>query len=174
MDNVEIIDIKEHPPDDVDILSFWEMMFAPDQIAWDYDENQSMAEKPDHEILRFFRETVLPREMNDAFWARADGLIVGMAGIDRFTEPSKAHCAELGFGVRQAYQRRGIGYQLVIAALKKARALGLKRVECSCFADNAAAIHLLEKTGFHDEGLRIGAIQKRGRLRDIRLFGLIL
>jgi RimJ/RimL family protein N-acetyltransferase len=97
-----------------------------------------------------------------------------MAGLDRFTDPSKAHCAELGFGVRKTHQRRGIGYRLVSAALDRARALGLKRIECSCFADNAAAIHLLKKAGFRDEGLRIGAIQKHGALRDIRLFGRLL
>ncbi len=171
---MEIIDISEHPPTDADILSFWEMIFAPDQTQWDYEEDLALAQKPEEEILQFFRDQILTRDTNHAFWVRADGHIVGMAGLERFTEPSKAHCAELGFGVRTAYQRQGIGYALVCAALEKARDLGLRRIECSCFANNVPAIRLLEKAGFHNEGLRMGAIQKHGELRDIRLFGQLL
>ncbi|MBN1935892.1 MAG: GNAT family N-acetyltransferase [Anaerolineae bacterium] len=171
---VEIFHTRDQVPTDADILSFWHMVFDPDQIRWEFEENQGLVKKPDNEVIHFFRSKVLSRETNYAFWARENGQIIGMAGIDRFMEPSKIHCAELGFGVRKEYRRRGIGYQLICAVLDKAREIGLKRIECSCFADNAAAISLLCKAGFRKEGVRKGAILKQERLRDISLFGLLL
>ena len=120
MTNVQIFSPRDHPPTDVDILSFWQMMFAPDQTEWDYEDNTALARKPDAEVIHFVRNTVLVRETNHGFWAREDGQIVGMAGLNLFTEPSKSHCAELGFSVRAAYRRRGTGYHLVTAALDKA------------------------------------------------------
>ena len=67
-----------------------------------------------------------------------------------------------------------IGYRLVCVAVDNVRGIGLKRIECSCLADNQAAIKLLRKAGFRDEGIRLNAVLKRGELRNIRLFGLLL
>jgi RimJ/RimL family protein N-acetyltransferase len=80
----------------------------------------------------------------------------------------------LGFSVREGYQRRGIGYQLVCAVLEKAREEALQRIECSSFADNEAAAGLLRKAGFREEGVRVGTVRKDGRLRDVREFGVML
>jgi RimJ/RimL family protein N-acetyltransferase len=150
------------------------MMSAPGQTRWDYEENRAFYDKSDAQVIQFFRSKVLTRTTDLGCWAREDGQIVGMASIHRFGVPSKTHCGELGFGVREAYQRRGIGYQLVRAVLDKARGVDLRRIECSCFSNNDPAIGLLRKAGFREEGLRIGAIAKHGRLRDIREFGLLL
>ncbi len=160
---IEIFDPRSHSLTDDDILSFHKMIHAPDQTEWDYEE-----------VIQFFRGNFLPRQNNHAFWAKADGQIVGMVGINRFEASARAHCAELGFGVAEKYQRQGVGYQLVGKVIDTARAIGLKRLEAECFADNMRAIALLRKAGFNEEGVRVGAIQKRGVLRDIRLFGLLL
>ena len=170
----EIYNPRERVPTDDDILSFWQMMSASGQTRWDYEDNQEFYCKSDKEVIQFFRSKVLARTRGLGCWAREDGQIVGMASINRFTEISREHCGELGFSVREAYQRRGIGYQLVLAVLSKAREEGLQRIESSCFADNEPAIGLLHKAGFREEGLRIGAIKKQGQLRDIREFGLLL
>jgi RimJ/RimL family protein N-acetyltransferase len=63
---------------------------------------------------------------------------------------------------------------LLKTAIQKARSLELKRLEADCFGDNAASVALLRTCGFEEEGVRIGAIYKDGRLRDQRLFGLLL
>ena len=170
---LEIFSPQEQVPTNEEILSFWRMLSAPDQTEWDYDNNEEFYRKSDEDVIRFFRSKVLARTTALAYWARDDGEIVGMASIHRATEPSKEHCGELGFSVRQAYQRRGIGYRLVLAVLGKAREAGLQRIESSCFADNEPAVGLLRKAGFREEGLRVGAIKKHGRLRDIREFGLL-
>jgi len=168
---IEIIDPRSYSLTDDDILSFHQMICAPDQTEWDYEEP---SEESNEEVIQFFRERFLPRQNNHAFWAKADGQIVGMVGINRFETSARAHCAELGFKVAEKYQRQGIGYQLVCKVIDIARAIELKRLEAGCFADNTRAIALLRKAGFKEEGVRVGAIQKRGVLRDIRLFGLLL
>jgi RimJ/RimL family protein N-acetyltransferase len=159
---------------DTQILSFWEMITAPAQVEWDYEASTESARKPSEEVLRFFRETVIPRMDGLAYWAQDGDRIVGMASLNRRTGPAYEHSAELGFSVRPAYQGQGIGYRLVSALLAKAREAGILRVESSCFADNVRAIGLLRKAGFREEGLRVGAVRKDGVLRDIREFGLLL
>ena len=170
----EIFSPKEQVPTDEEILSFWEMMAAPGQTRWDYGDNPAFYRKSDEEVIVLFRSKFLTRTTNFGYWAREDDRIVGKAGVNRFTDASREHCGELGFGVREAYQRRGIGYQLIRAVLGKAREEGLQRIECSSFADNRPATGLLRKAGFREEGLRIGAIKEHGQLRDIREFGLLL
>jgi RimJ/RimL family protein N-acetyltransferase len=80
----------------------------------------------------------------------------------------------LGFGVSESYRQRGTGFKLVMTAVERARQEGLQRLESDFFANNEAAIALLQKAGFNEEGLRKGAILKQGKLRDICSFGLLL
>ncbi|MCJ7737309.1 MAG: GNAT family N-acetyltransferase, partial [Anaerolineae bacterium] len=166
---IEIFNTQDQIPSDSEILSFWDMMFSPAHMRWDYDDNTAYAQKTNEEILDTYHTKILPRTNTIACWARTHSMIIGMASLNRFTETSRAHCAELGFSVREVYQRQTIGFRLVAAVIEKAREVGVKRIECSCFADNVASIALLQKTGFHEEGLRIGAIWKEGEFRDIHL-----
>ena len=171
---IEIFNPNEQGPTDEEILSCWQMMSAPSQTRWDYGDNQAFYRKSDKEVLLLFRTKFLASTTNFGYWAREDDQIVGKAGVKRFTDSPREHCGQLGLGVREAYQRRGIGYQLVRAVLGRARVEGLQRIECSSFADNRAATGLLRKAGFREEGLRIGAIKEHGQLRDIREFAVLL
>lgn len=171
---LKIIYVRHEPPTDEEILSFDEMMSSPNQTTWDYEETEEGPGKTQDEVIKFFREKVLSQERNHGFWARMGKQIVGFAGINVFKKSFRSHCAELGFGVRKEYQKRGIGYQLVRGAIDKAHELNLRRLEADCFADNVAAIALLRKAGFKDEGVRVDAVKKAGSLRDVRLFGLLL
>ena len=62
----------------------------------------------------------------------------------------------------------------VLVVLGTVDSVALKLIISSCFADNAPAVGLLYKAGFVQEGLRMGAIRKGGRFRDVREFGLLL
>jgi hypothetical protein len=46
---------KDQALSDDDILSFWEMMFSPEQTRWDHEDNAAYAQKPAAEILSLFR-----------------------------------------------------------------------------------------------------------------------
>jgi RimJ/RimL family protein N-acetyltransferase len=174
-EKIQIVDLDAYDPTDAEILSWSEMMKAPDQLRWDYDESWAkQPTTPQGEIAGFHQWRDARRGTNYPLWAIAGKRVVGMIGVNRCEDPARRHCGELGFGVAEDYTRRGIGRQLLTAAIAKARQIGLTRLEADCFADNAAAIALLRKCGFAEEGLRIGAICKDGKLRDQRLFGLVL
>ncbi|HEX2554004.1 MAG TPA: GNAT family N-acetyltransferase [Microvirga sp.] len=84
--------------------------------------------------------------------AEAEGVIVGTAGLDRFTG-RRQHVGAIGMGVHDAYVGRGIGTRLLRALLDAAdNWLALRRVELTVFVDNAPAIALYERHGFAVEG----------------------
>jgi len=51
--------------------------------------------------------------------------------------------------------------------------MNLHRIELEVFADNARAVHVYEKVGFHMEGTRRRAIFKFGRYQDLHVMGLL-
>jgi RimJ/RimL family protein N-acetyltransferase len=172
---MRIVDLDVHEPTDAQIMSWYGWMTAPDQLRWEYDDSWARAPTtPEQEVAAFWRRRAEQESQNHSFWALAGDAVVGHAGINRFRGPAREHCAEIGYGVAAAFARRGIGTRLVMAAMTKARQLGLSRLEADCFDDNHASIGLLRKCGFREEGRRFGAIRKDGRLRDQRVFGLML
>ena len=85
--------------------------------------------------------------------ATVAGEVVGNLGLTRFTRPRRAHVGEIGMGVRDAWQGKGVGSALLQAALDLAdNWLGLRRIELHVHADNDRAIALYRKFGFELEG----------------------
>ena len=82
------------------------------------------------------------------------GEVVGSLGLH--TPPTRwrmRHVGEIGMAVRGDWQGRGVGTELLRAAIDLAENwLNLTRVELTVFADNAAGIALYEKFGFEREG----------------------
>jgi RimJ/RimL family protein N-acetyltransferase len=168
----EIAYMRECRLSDEQLISFFEMLCAPDQTEWDYEPAVFDRSDVAREIREFRQRP--SQERNHGFWALDGNRVIGFAGMYQLPELSRQHCAELSFGVAKSFTRQGLGYRLVCAALAKAREIGLRRIEADCFADNLGAIALLRKAGLQEEGVRVGAMMKEGRLRDIRLFGLTL
>jgi len=85
--------------------------------------------------------------------AKVGGEVVGNLGLTRLTRARRAHVGEIGMGVRDAWQGKGVGTALMEAALDLAdNWLGLRRMELRVYADNARAIALYRKFGFEIEG----------------------
>lgn len=79
--------------------------------------------------------------------------VVGNIGLSRFIRARRAHAGEIGMGVRDSWQGKGVGSALIRSALELAdNWLGLKRVELTVYTDNARAIALYQKFGFEIEG----------------------
>ncbi|AKU93219.1 GNAT family N-acetyltransferase [Vulgatibacter incomptus] len=79
--------------------------------------------------------------------------VVGQLGLHASSRPRRLHVGELGMGVRDDWQGRGVGTALLRAALDLAdRWLQLRRIELQVYADNAAAIALYRRHGFVLEG----------------------
>ena len=88
-----------------------------------------------------------------ALVASVAGEVVGNLGLTRYTRPRRAHVGEIGMGVRDDWQGKGVGSALLQAALDLAdNWLGIRRLELHVHADNERAIALYRKFGFEAEG----------------------
>lgn len=103
---------------------------------------------------------------NPQYVAVIDEVVVGWCDISRSDSSVEDHIGRLGMGVMRQHRGRGLGSELLDAALSKAWEIGLSRIELSVYADNAAAIHLYKKAGFNLEGLHKRSAKIDGRFID--------
>jgi putative acetyltransferase len=80
--------------------------------------------------------------------------VVGMLGLQTFPKnPRRKHVGTFGVSVHDDWQGKGIGTELLRAALDMAdKWLNLTRMELEVYADNEPAIRLYERFGFEREG----------------------
>jgi len=103
--------------------------------------------------------------------AVAGGQVVGMLHV----EASRHGFGEIGMLVDRGWRGRGVGSALVQAAISRARDQGLHKLCLEVFAHNTAAIALYRKSGFVEEGQRIGQYRRAsGELWDSIVMGLPL
>ena len=76
-------------------------------------------------------------------------------------------------GVQKDYRGQGIGERLALAALQRAREVGLERVELDVYASNGPAIRLYEKLGFVTEGIHRRARKLNGQVDDLISMALL-
>jgi ribosomal-protein-alanine N-acetyltransferase len=87
--------------------------------------------------------------------ADADGVVVGYAGLSVAADESYVQT----LAVAPAFQRQGIGTQLLVDLLTRARSRGASLIGLEVRADNAGAQRLYAKFGFEAVGLRRGYYQ---------------
>lgn len=99
--------------------------------------------------------------------AEIDGRVVGLLGLHVATNPRRRHCGDIGMGVHDDFQGRGVGSALLAAALDLAdNWLDLRRVELTVYTDNLPALRLYEKFGFVVEGTARDFAFRDGRYVD--------
>jgi putative acetyltransferase len=80
------------------------------------------------------------------------GEMAGFAGLYLLAD-RQSHIGWFFLGVREKFQRRGVGASLMASLLGAADILaGLRRLQLTVFADNEPAIRLYRKFGFQIEG----------------------
>ena len=75
-------------------------------------------------------------------------------------------------GVHPDFRHRGIGSRLLHAAVSRAWAMGLERVELEVFASNPVARQLYERYGFSTEGILYRARKFDGAYDDVIVMAL--
>lgn len=101
------------------------------------------------------------------------GAVVGWCDILPTPGEARAHIGRLGIGLVPEARQRGLGTRLLAAALAKARAQGLTRIELDVRADNANAKALYERFGFETEGLQRNATRIDGVYHDAYAMALL-
>jgi putative acetyltransferase len=86
--------------------------------------------------------------------AVAGARVVGQLGLHTFPHrPRRWHAGDLGMGVHDDWQGKGVGTALMRAGVELAdRWLNLSRLELEVYTDNEPAIRLYERFGFEREG----------------------
>ena len=110
-------------------------------------------------------------DLDRTFVAVAAGEVVG----NIFIVDSGFGFGEIGMFVTPEWRGRGVGTELVAAAVEWAKARGLHKLTLSVFPHNEAAIALYRKFGFVEEGLHPKHIRRaNGELWDLLDMGLML
>src|ERR1044072_5375576 len=105
-----------------------------------------------------------------------DDRIVGMVDVDTYpNRPRRRHVGVIGICVREEWQGKGVGKELMRAIIDLAdNWLNLTRLELEVYADNEAAIRLYERFGFEVEGTLRQHAFRDGRYVDSKVMGRLL
>jgi putative acetyltransferase len=133
---------------------------APDEVTMTVEQEKA--------IIADFAAS--PRAIMLVAEAAADGgtpSVVGELSLKAISSRKAVqHVATLGMSVKQAWRGKGVGRELMTAALEWAPTAGIKRVELYVYARNAPAIALYEKFGFAIEGKRRAFIREGDAFLD--------
>jgi ribosomal protein S18 acetylase RimI-like enzyme len=134
----EIVPIAEEH-----ISGFWA---AVDTVARESGFLASL-EGPKIEMSRAFVLESL-RENRPHFVALHKSTVIGWCDISPLRRSLHAHVGVLGMGVLAEFRGHGVGKALILAAIEKAKAIGLTRIELMVREENKRAITLYETCRF--------------------------
>ncbi|HDS1676973.1 MULTISPECIES: GNAT family N-acetyltransferase [Stenotrophomonas maltophilia group] len=102
-----------------------------------------------------------------------DGHACGSIGAQQGSA-ERAHMAELGYWLGQAYWGQGLMTRVVgLFAPWVMDELRLFRLQAGVVDFNLGSVRVLEKNGFQEEGIDRCAVYKRGVLHDLRRFARV-
>lgn len=123
------------------------------------------------EAHAFFRECI--DEDRPHFVALLDDAVVGWCDVLPAFGQARAHIGTLGIGLLPSARHRGLGRQLMVAAIDKAWCQGQTRIELTVRVDNSNARRLYERLGFRHEGLQRQAFRVDGQFIDCQAMALL-
>ena len=126
---------------------------------------------PPENAIEFYRSIVA----NDLCQVVAiqDGAVIGWCDVLPTHGEARAHVGTLGIGLVPSARHRGIGAKLMEAAIQKAWAKGISRIELTVRTDNANAKALYERLGFAIEGINRSAFCVDGKFFDTYTMALV-
>ena len=119
---------------------------------------------PEEEVFAFYRN-ILAKDLCQVV-ALEDGVVVGWCDVLPTHGEARAHVGTLGIALVPAARHRGIGAKLMEAAISKAAAKGLSRIELTVRTDNTNAKALYDRFGFVVEGVNRKAFCIDGEFFD--------
>lgn len=103
--------------------------------------------------------------------------VVGaLSGIqmDGGRRPETAHILNIGLHIIPAYRSLGIGSKMLDYAIEWAKIRKFKKLEANIFTTNKKSLHLFERAGFIEEGMRHKRIRIGKQYIDEVLIGKVL
>lgn len=149
------------PTTEEHIEGFWA---ALDSVAQERKFITFVEGPPIQNLRNFVRNNIEQNAVQ--FVALVDGRVVGWCDISKSDRIIFKHAGTMGLGVIAEYRGKGIGKALIQAALDKARAIGLTRVELQVRNNNVQALEIYKKFGFQIEGVKKNAVLLDGVYED--------
>jgi len=131
------------------IPSFWDCL---DAVARER-RYLALTTAPETDSVREFISAALSRGVPQ-FVALDGARVIGWCDVFPHDKEGFAHVECLGMGLLREYRRLGIGRQLAVKAIERAKEIGLERIELDVFASNKSAIALYVSLGFAFEGIK--------------------
>ena len=123
--------------------------------------------------LRRYRADMSDDIAYPMFLFRDDGALMGGLTLGQVRR-GVSQTATLGYWMGKAFAGKGHMSQAVRAGAAFAFAeLRLHRIEAGCVPENIASMQLLERCGFHREGLARAYLRINGQWRDHLLYALL-
>jgi ribosomal-protein-alanine N-acetyltransferase len=117
---------------------------------------------------------VKKQEITNNFCVEADGEVAGSVGFV-FKEDVYRKNVEIGYFIGEKYWGRGIGTEAIRQTLEYVeKKFDPVRVYAEVFEHNIASMKVLEKNGFHLEGIRKKAVIKNGVIMDDHIWVKLL
>jgi ribosomal-protein-alanine N-acetyltransferase len=146
---------------DVEVMAFWDWEAVEDIDV----TRQILADQLEAVAKDRARHWAMLRTLDNAFLGACE-----VSEIDHWH-----HRAEIGFIMAKAYWGDGYALEALQAAIDhSAVALRLRRLSARIHLGDVRSARLLERLGFHEEGLLRGYVDREGERRDCQLFGLLL
>ena len=117
---------------------------------------------------------VAESEGKDGVWRSiwADGQLVGSISVERKDDGGQA-AGEIGYMILTPWWSQGIGTEAVRQICEFAfQELALELIVGQVFPENIASARVLEKNGFHLEGVMAGSVVKGGKAMDVKAYRL--
>lgn len=109
-------------------------------------------------------------QKNPILVAEKNGFIVGWASLSKWSDRcAYSETAEISLYVKEKYQGKGIGKNLMEAILKEGKKAGLHAIIARITEGNNLSIHLHEKFGFEHIGVMKEVGKKFGKRLDVYL-----
>jgi ribosomal protein S18 acetylase RimI-like enzyme len=152
--------IRQAVPADADAIAAMISTIEPETLVSEI----SREERRD----RFFR--YLSDGLNASFLAEYRDRLVGELSLELGgPEPSR-----VGFGVHPTFRRNGIARRLLKHAIAWSDERDIHKLTAEVMTDNTAALTLLQKEGFREEGYLVNHFRREaGGARDAILLGRI-
>ena len=118
-----------------------------------------------YERVKLFRQ----RETQYMVTLKDSGEVIGTVNV--FADDARAVDAkEIGYGIAPVHQQKGYAFEALSALLDlRQKELRLEMVTAGILPENVASEKLLEKLGFHKEGLRHKAVWHEGLDKPVDL-----
>lgn len=133
-----------------------------------------LTEAPPIEVSLEFVRSVIDSNGVHLVAVDTNDRVVGWCDIARLMLAGFDHVGRLGMGLLPEARGKGLGRQLLLAAIDAARERGFERIELDVFASNGRARALYEQVGFVEEGVRRRARKLDGLYDDDVIMALLL